>query len=136
MIFAIWINMKLARENIRIYFIRKSFMLLPGPGMKKVIRKEDQDVWFRNTDSFVERSFKSPYRIFRAVTNHTVKSYILGRRLSAAAIALKNTDLKVVEIAFQYGFNSHELFTQNFLKMFQITPSAYMERKYFCFVNG
>ncbi|WP_042315805.1 AraC family transcriptional regulator [Desulfofarcimen acetoxidans] len=29
------------------------------------------------------------HHIFRAVTNQTVKSYILGRKLSEAAIALK-----------------------------------------------
>lgn len=65
------------------------------------------------------------YRIFRAVTNQTVRSYILGRKLSEAAIALKNTNLKVVDIAFQYGFSSHEQFTRNFLKMFHVTPNHY-----------
>ncbi len=65
------------------------------------------------------------YRIFRAVTNQTVKSYVLGRKLSEAAIALKNTDCKVVDIAFQYGFNSHEQFSRNFLKMFHLTPNRY-----------
>ena len=65
------------------------------------------------------------YRIFRAVTNQTVKSYILGRRLSKAAIALRNTDHKVVDVALQYGFNSHEQFTRNFLKMFHVTPNRY-----------
>ncbi|MCL5058726.1 MAG: AraC family transcriptional regulator [Actinobacteria bacterium] len=65
------------------------------------------------------------YRIFRAVTNQTVKSYILGRKLSAAAIALKKTDRNVADIAFQHGFNSHEQFTRDFLKIFHITPSRY-----------
>ena len=70
------------------------------------------------------RYFVSPmhfYRIFRAVTNQTIKSYILGRRLSKAAIALRNTDSKVVDVALQYGFNSQEQFTRNFLKMFHVT---------------
>ncbi|MHB1043388.1 MAG: helix-turn-helix domain-containing protein [Eubacteriales bacterium] len=65
------------------------------------------------------------HRIFRAVTNQTLKSYILGRKLSEAAIALKNTNGKVLDIAFRYGFNSHEQFTRDFLKMFHITPSRY-----------
>jgi len=43
------------------------------------------------------------YRIFRTVTNQTVKSYILGRKLSEAAIALRNTNCSVLEIALQYG---------------------------------
>lgn len=65
------------------------------------------------------------HRIFRAVTNHTVKSYILKRKLSAAAITLRKTDRNVVDIAFQYGFSSHEQFTRDFIKMFQVTPRRY-----------
>lgn len=65
------------------------------------------------------------YHIFRTVTNQTLKSYILERRLSQAAMALKKTDRKIVDIAFQYGFNSHEQFTRNFLEMFHTTPKRY-----------
>ncbi|AGL00564.1 helix-turn-helix domain-containing protein [Desulfoscipio gibsoniae] len=65
------------------------------------------------------------YRIFRAATNQTVKSYILGRKLSEAAIALRATDRNITDIAFQYGFNSHEQFTRDFKKMFRVTPSRY-----------
>lgn len=79
-------------------------------------------------EELASRYYISPmhfYRIFRAVTNQTIKSYILGRKLSAAAIALKKTNSNVTDIAFQYGFNSHEQFTRNFQKMFHITPSCY-----------
>jgi AraC family transcriptional regulator len=69
------------------------------------------------------------YRIFRAVTNQTVKSYILGRKLTEAAVSLRNTDRRVIDIAFGYGFSSHELFTRNFQKMFQIAPSRYRVEK-------
>lgn len=74
------------------------------------------------------RYYMSPtyfYRIFRAVTSQTVRAYILGRKLSAAAIALKRTDHNVADIAFKYGFNSHEVFTRNFLRMFHVSPSRY-----------
>ncbi|HBV96486.1 MAG: hypothetical protein JL50_13810 [Peptococcaceae bacterium BICA1-7] len=79
-------------------------------------------------EELASRYYISPayfYRIFRAVTNQTVKSYILGRKLSAAAVALKKTGRNVVDIAFQYGFNSHEQFTRDFFKMFHVTPSRY-----------
>lgn len=82
-------------------------------------------------EELATRYYISPmhfYRIFRAVTNQTVKSYILGRRLSEAAIALKNTDYKVVDIAFQYGFNSHELLSRNFQKKFKVSPSQYRKK--------
>jgi len=79
-------------------------------------------------DELASRYFISPtyfHRIFRAVTNHTVKSYILGRKLSAAAIVLRKTCRNVVDIALQYGFSSHEQFTRDFIKMFHVTPSRY-----------
>ncbi|GBF33143.1 transcriptional regulator [Desulfocucumis palustris] len=79
-------------------------------------------------EELASRHYISPthfYRIFRAVTNKTLKSYILERKLSEAAIALKKADRNVLEIALQYGFNSHEQFTRDFLKMFQVTPSRY-----------
>ncbi|MHB8918158.1 MAG: helix-turn-helix domain-containing protein [Desulfocucumaceae bacterium] len=79
-------------------------------------------------EELASRYYISPtyfYRIFRAVTNQSFKSYILGRKLSAAAIALRKTDRNVADIAFQHGFNSHEQFTRDFIKMFQVTPSRY-----------
>lgn len=83
-------------------------------------------------DELASRYYISPtyfHRIFRAVTNHTVKSYILGRKLSAAAIELRQTDRNVADIAFQYGFNSHEQFTRDFIKMFHVTPSRYRKER-------
>lgn len=85
-------------------------------------------------EELASRYYISPtyfYRIFRAVSNQTVKSYILGRKLSAAAIALKKTDRNVADIAFRYGFNSHEQFTRDFLKMFHVTPSCYRKENIF-----
>jgi AraC family transcriptional regulator len=87
-----------------------------------------------NLQELASQYYISPthfYRIFRAVTNQTVKSYILGRKLSEAAIALRNTDRNVVEIAFQYGFNSHEQFTRDFQNMFHVTPSRYRKENTF-----
>lgn len=83
-------------------------------------------------EELASRYYISPmhfYRIFRAVTNRTVKSYILGRKLTGAAISLRETDSRVVDIAFQYGFNSHEQFTRSFMKMFHTTPSRYRKEK-------
>lgn len=79
-------------------------------------------------EELASRYYISPmhfYRIFRAATNQTVKSYILGRRLSEAALALRKTNRNVTDIAFRYGFNSLEQFTRDFQKMFRITPSRF-----------
>ena len=86
-------------------------------------------------EELAARYYVSPthfYRIFQALTNQTVKSYILGRKLSAAANALwEATDRNVADIAFQYGFNSHEQFTRDFFKMFRVTPSRFRKERVF-----
>lgn len=64
-------------------------------------------------------------RIFKALINQTVKEYIDKRRLTETAKALLNNHKKVLDIAFDYGFESHEVFTRNFKKFFSITPSEY-----------
>lgn len=64
-------------------------------------------------------------RIFKALTNQTVKEYISKRRLTEAAKALQNHDRRVLDVAFDYGFESHEVFTRNFRKSFLVTPSEY-----------
>jgi AraC-like DNA-binding protein len=50
------------------------------------------------------------YRIFKAVVGETVKSYIMKRRLGCAAIELKVTNKNISEIAYEYSFESHDVF--------------------------
>ncbi|MCZ8522909.1 MULTISPECIES: AraC family transcriptional regulator [Paenibacillus] len=70
----------------------------------------------------------SPYhfhRIFQSVTEHTVSDYIRRRRLTHAAYDLFHSDLRIIEIALQYQFESQEAFTRAFQKMFSISPGRF-----------
>jgi len=62
------------------------------------------------------------HRIFRAITGEPVMDYIRKRRLARAASELVDTDKTVIDIAFEYRFNSHEGFTRAFKKAYGITP--------------
>lgn len=67
----------------------------------------------------------SPYhfhRIFQSVTRNSVSGYIRRRRLTHAAYDLFHSNRKIIEIAFTYQFESQEVFTRAFQKMFSITP--------------
>ncbi|MFV2058554.1 MAG: helix-turn-helix domain-containing protein, partial [Thiohalomonadales bacterium] len=57
-------------------------------------------------------------RIFRALTNETLKTYIRSRRLSKALEKLLITNQKIIEIAVTAGFESQESFTRAFKKAF------------------
>ncbi len=70
----------------------------------------------------------SPYYCssqFHKVSGMTLKSYLAGRRLCYAAIALRDTTDKIIDIALQYGFSSQEAFTRAFVRAYGCTPYTY-----------
>jgi AraC family transcriptional regulator len=70
----------------------------------------------------------SPYycsRQFNSLTGMTLREYTWMRRISRAALELRDTDSRILDIAVKYGFSSQEAFTRAFVKAFHITPYAY-----------
>ncbi|GGA32718.1 AraC family transcriptional regulator [Paenibacillus physcomitrellae] len=63
------------------------------------------------------------HRMFQFFTGTTVMSYIRLRRLNRAAALIAETQRKVLDIALECGFRSHETFSRNFRKNFGIQPS-------------
>lgn len=64
------------------------------------------------------------YRIFSAIVRETLKSYIRKRRVSNGALMLKESNLKICHIAFELGFESHEVFIRAFKKIYGVSPKA------------
>lgn len=62
-------------------------------------------------------------RIFTFLTGMTIKEYIKKRRLSKAFEEIKNTDKKIIDIAFKYQYNSATSFCRSFKQLFNITPT-------------
>jgi AraC family transcriptional regulator len=62
-------------------------------------------------------------RMFNQATHHTPYDYLMRRRLSQAAQALLQTDRKIIDIAFDYQFNSPETFSRAFKRVFGMQPS-------------
>lgn len=50
------------------------------------------------------------------------KEYVFKRKLSCAAKELVNTNRRIIEIAMQFGFSSHEAFARSFKKMYGCAP--------------
>ncbi len=73
-------------------------------------------------------SFFSPwysYRLFKEYTNYTPADYIRKLRLSRSAMRLRDEECKIVDIAFELGFQSLEGYQRAFLKEFGCNPSEY-----------
>ncbi len=62
-------------------------------------------------------------RTFSILTDMSIADYIRRRRLTLAAQELINTDSKVIDIAYKYGYDSPEAFTKAFRKQHNVTPS-------------
>lgn len=66
-------------------------------------------------------------RIFKALTNETLKTYIRSRRLANSLEKLLVTDARIIDIALSAGFESQESFTRAFKKTFDMTPNEYRQ---------
>ena len=64
-------------------------------------------------------------RIFKGLTNETLKTYIRSRRMSGALDALASSQARIIDIALASGFETQESFTRAFKCAFGVTPSAY-----------
>lgn len=63
--------------------------------------------------------------LFHQVTGITLKSYMAGRRLCHATVELRDTNVRILDIAVKYGYSSQEALTRAFVSAYGLTPSAY-----------
>ena len=61
-------------------------------------------------------------RLFSGATGVSVAEYIRKRRLSESLNDLRTTDKKVIEIAFEYQYGTHESFSKAFSKQYSLSP--------------
>lgn len=64
------------------------------------------------------------YRIFNFITGISITEYIRNRRLSMAGIELMNSDVKIIDLAMKYGYDSPASFSRAFNKFHGINPST------------
>lgn len=63
------------------------------------------------------------HRMFSMVTGITPNEYLRNRRLSQAAQELMTSDVKVIDLALKYGYETPESFTKAFSRFHGVTPS-------------
>ena len=79
-----------------------------------------------NYDKVAEEAACSSFyfqRIFGILCDISLGEYIRNRRLTLAGNELNASDIKVIDIALKYGYESPESFTRAFFKFHGITPS-------------
>lgn len=67
------------------------------------------------------------HRLFRLAVGETLKQYTQRLRLERAANRLVIHDTSILDVALDSGFQSHETFSREFKRRFQVTPRGYRE---------
>ncbi len=63
-------------------------------------------------------------RMFTFITDMTIGDYVRFRKMLLAAEDLKNADVKVVDLAIKYGYESPEAFTRAFQAFHGMPPTV------------
>jgi AraC family mar-sox-rob regulon transcriptional activator len=68
-------------------------------------------------------------RLFKRKTGVALAQYIRQRRLTESALALLNTDMSIVSVVEEFGFDTQQTYTRTFKKYFQVTPGQLRRSK-------
>jgi len=82
-----------------------------------------EDIGVRDVADSVSYSQFYFSREFARYTHQTVYDYMMKRKISESYKRLFQEKLRIADLAFQYGFQSHEVYTRAFKKVFNELPS-------------
>ena len=68
-------------------------------------------------------------RLFRNITGMSCIDYVIEYRLSQAMTLLRGTDMPIIEVAYDTGFNNISYFNRTFKRHFNQTPSECRRNK-------
>lgn len=74
-------------------------------------------------------------RLFSILTETTLSEYLRSRRLTEAAVILRDTDEKIIDVAFKFGYESSDSFGNAFKNFHGFTPSEVRNGKPFKLVS-
>ncbi|MCK5129727.1 MAG: helix-turn-helix transcriptional regulator [Clostridiales bacterium] len=67
-------------------------------------------------------------RKFKEISGMQFRDYLQHRKLAFALIEVRDGEKSILDVAFDYGFSSHEAFTRAFKVTYGITPSDYRKK--------
>lgn len=95
--------------------------------LKDKIRKELDSVDCNKVALYSGYSVKQTNRIFSAQTDMNLGEFIRYRRMAQALWDLRYTDMSIIHIAQNNGFETQESFTRAFKSAFHVTPFKFRE---------
>jgi len=87
-----------------------------------------EDITVADIAAAVSYSLYHFCRTFNKVTHHTPYDYLIRRRLSESAQELVRSGKKIIDVAFEYQFNSPETYSRAFKRMFGVQPRRWRKQ--------
>ncbi|MFD2923231.1 AraC family transcriptional regulator [Halobacillus naozhouensis] len=87
---------------------------------------EDHLLDHLTVNNIAKEANASPFhfqRVFTLLTDISIGEYIRRRRLTLAAQDLFHTNVKIIDLAFKYGYETPEAFTKAFRRQHGVSPS-------------
>ncbi len=83
----------------------------------------NQDIKVKELADHVGFSMFHYIRLFNELTRFSPKEYILKRKITEAAKMIVESESSILDVALEYGFNSHETFSRAFKRIQGISPN-------------
>lgn len=83
----------------------------------------DGEISYEEISKIVNCSIYNFQRMFSYIAGKSLSEYIRNRRLTLAAFDILNTDVKLIDIALKYGYESQDSFTRAFKIFHGVLPS-------------
>ncbi|OKP89262.1 helix-turn-helix transcriptional regulator [Paenibacillus sp. P32E] len=101
-----------------------------------IVNEIDECIKNRNSEAITLRflSRKLGYsefhttRKFKEISGMQFRDYLRHRKLAFALKEVRDSERSILDIAFDYGFSSHEAFTRAFKGTYGVTPSEYRKK--------
>jgi signal transduction histidine kinase/ligand-binding sensor domain-containing protein/DNA-binding response OmpR family regulator len=96
----------------------------------EIVEKHMSDSNFELDDLCNEVGMKylQLYRKVKAITNLTLKQFIMTIKMKTAAKMIETRKFNISEVAYDVGFSSPAYFSESFRKYFGMTPTEYLQK--------
>lgn len=67
--------------------------------------------------------------MFHRFAGMTIREYAMQRRLYHAAVAIRDTDARLIDVALDHGYSSHEALTAAFRTAYGVSPAEFRSKQ-------